>query len=206
MNAADLTSAREPIIELRPGHSKWDYTHSIGNLKPDVIPEIWPGSQEEADPFLKDLSAFRGPIVWLNMHIDRLLEVAGRSFGLVHEGYSESPSWKVLCGGIEFAKDDPWINVVRLAEGSGGRILAEAVDETGRRFPYVVQAENLWYFADSPFAFAVEGGRFLILAELLHDILGRPHERSRRALVRIEDVNPESDPASLRRIADYLAR
>jgi hypothetical protein len=44
----------EPIIELRPGHSKWDYNHSIGALKPDVIPEIWPGSQEEADPFLKD--------------------------------------------------------------------------------------------------------------------------------------------------------
>ena len=74
----------------------------------------------------------------------------------------------------------------------------------GGRFPYAIHTGNLWYFADSPFAFALEGGRFLILAELLHDILGRPHTPSRRALVRIEDINPESDPASLKKIADYL--
>ncbi len=56
------------------------------------------------------------------------------------------------------------------------------------------------------FAFAVEGGRYLILAELLHLILGQPHAPSRRGLVRIEDVNPQSDPSSLRKIADYLGR
>ncbi len=44
----------KPIIDLRPGHSKWDYAHSIKNLEPDVIPEIWPGTLEEAQPYLQD--------------------------------------------------------------------------------------------------------------------------------------------------------
>jgi hypothetical protein len=34
-----------------PGHLKWDYSYSIGRLKPDVVVHIW-GPQEEAAPYL----------------------------------------------------------------------------------------------------------------------------------------------------------
>jgi hypothetical protein len=33
--------------DLRPGHNKWDYPYSIGQLKPDVITQLW-GDTEEA--------------------------------------------------------------------------------------------------------------------------------------------------------------
>lgn len=36
-----------------PGHMKWDYKHSIGDLAPDVVAELW-ASPEEAEPYLKD--------------------------------------------------------------------------------------------------------------------------------------------------------
>ncbi len=42
------------VFGFRPGHNKWDYAHSIGELKPDIIPEVWQGSLEEALPYLKD--------------------------------------------------------------------------------------------------------------------------------------------------------
>jgi hypothetical protein len=47
------------LIDFRPGHNKWDYAHSIGDLKPDLIPEIWAGTQAEADPYLKDYTVIQ---------------------------------------------------------------------------------------------------------------------------------------------------
>jgi len=39
---------------MRPGHMKWDYAHTFGVLKPDVIVSIWEGTNDEAAPYLKD--------------------------------------------------------------------------------------------------------------------------------------------------------
>ena len=35
-----------------PGHLKWDYEYSIGQLKPDVVVELWE-SPQEAKPYLE---------------------------------------------------------------------------------------------------------------------------------------------------------
>lgn len=44
----------EDVPDMRPGHMKWDYAHTIGELKPDVIVSIWPGTDKEAAPYLTD--------------------------------------------------------------------------------------------------------------------------------------------------------
>jgi hypothetical protein len=44
----------EDIPDMRPGHMKLDYAHTFGELKPDVIVSIWPGTGDEAAPYLKD--------------------------------------------------------------------------------------------------------------------------------------------------------
>lgn len=44
--------SRYGIVNFRPGHSKWDYAYSIGELKPDVIAQLWEETQEEANPYL----------------------------------------------------------------------------------------------------------------------------------------------------------
>jgi len=44
----------EDIPDMRPGHMKWDYAHTFGQLKPDVIVSIWPGTGDEAAPYLAD--------------------------------------------------------------------------------------------------------------------------------------------------------
>ena len=33
---------------MRPGHMKWNYAHTIGELRPDVITALWEGTGEEA--------------------------------------------------------------------------------------------------------------------------------------------------------------
>jgi hypothetical protein len=42
------------IPNMRPGHMKWDYAHTFGKLKPDVIVSIWEGTGEEAAPYLEE--------------------------------------------------------------------------------------------------------------------------------------------------------
>ena len=37
--------------DLRPGHNKWDYEYSIGQLQPDVVTQLW-GRPEEAKPYI----------------------------------------------------------------------------------------------------------------------------------------------------------
>lgn len=65
--AIDLLGKADPVIahgpirfpmsiadipDMRPGHMKWDYAHSLGRLKPDVIVLLWEGTVEEAEPYL----------------------------------------------------------------------------------------------------------------------------------------------------------
>jgi hypothetical protein len=42
------------IPTMRPGHMKWDYAYTFGELQPDVIVSIWEGTSEEAAPYLED--------------------------------------------------------------------------------------------------------------------------------------------------------
>jgi hypothetical protein len=38
------TRERQPTIGFYPGHDKWDYGYSIGQLRPDVVAELWHAS------------------------------------------------------------------------------------------------------------------------------------------------------------------
>lgn len=39
---------------MRPGHMKWNYAHTIGQLKPDVIVSLWDETKKEAEPYLEE--------------------------------------------------------------------------------------------------------------------------------------------------------
>ncbi len=40
------------LVAFYPGHLKWDYAYSIGELKPDVVVQLWQ-AQDEAEPHLQ---------------------------------------------------------------------------------------------------------------------------------------------------------
>ncbi len=42
----------EDIPLMRPGHMKWDYEYTFGQLQPDVIVSLWEGTSAEAEPYL----------------------------------------------------------------------------------------------------------------------------------------------------------
>ncbi len=50
-SAAHLMPGMPPFIAFYPGHNKWDYAYSIGELQPDVVAQVW-AAPEEAAPYL----------------------------------------------------------------------------------------------------------------------------------------------------------
>ena len=66
LGKADKVIAREPIkspvslqgiADVRPGHMKWDYAYSLGELKPDVIVQLWEEDYKSAEKYLVDYEA-----------------------------------------------------------------------------------------------------------------------------------------------------
>jgi uncharacterized protein YdaL len=159
-----------------------------------------------SDSFMREISNFQGKIVWINSYVEKLLELASDKWGISFVCPENRSDWKIFYKGQEFSKEDPWLNIVEIKDKVLVKVYSWISDSQGRQFPYILQSKNLWYIADSPFSYAVEGGRFLILADLLHNILDAYHPLDRKALLRIEDVSPEDDPSYLRKIANYLHR
>jgi uncharacterized protein YdaL len=70
--------------------------------------------------------------------------------------------------------------------------------------PYITQSGNFWFVGDIPFTYMSEEDRYLAFADLLHDMLGIDHNEVHKAIMRLEDVNAETDPSDLTAIADYM--
>jgi len=73
--------------------------------------------------------------------------------------------------------------------------------------PYLLRNGNHWYFADSPFYFTTEDDRYLILADILFDVLEEKPIREdhvRPAVFRLEDIHPKVQLWYLYKMTDLL--
>ena len=84
-------------------------------------------------------------------------------------------------------------------------VLAECVRADGTTFPWAVRSGNLTYIGEIPFSYVTEGDRYLIFCDLLFDALAPTTATRHRALVRLEDIHPLSDPAALLQAAEWLS-
>jgi uncharacterized protein YdaL len=83
--------------------------------------------------------------------------------------------------------------------------LAEGLDSSnGHTFGWAVRSSNLTYLGEIPFAYVSESDRVIVFEDLLFDALAPDTAERHRAIVRLEDISPNSDPDELRDIADYL--
>jgi uncharacterized protein YdaL len=94
---------------------------------------------------------------------------------------------------------------LRITDRGKVRTLAEAVRAGGSAAPWAVRTGNLTYLGELPLPYLTPDDRYLAFTDLLFDLLAPGTPERHRALVRIEDVGPHSDPAQLKAIADYLS-
>ena len=103
---------------------------------------------------------------------------------------------------------DPDIGVTAVADATKATTLLtisnSASPTTKPPVPYVIRSGNFWYFADMPFSYIGPRDRYLVMCDMLHDILGTNAPTLHRALVRLEDVNATTTVASMQQLTDYL--
>lgn len=103
------------------------------------------------------------------------------------------------------ANADPDIGATSINNPAKAQALVTITNsKNGSVLPYVTRSGKFWYFADLPFSYIGPRDRYLVLADLLHDIIGQNHAEQHRALVRLEDVGANVDQTAMNTLTDYM--
>jgi len=187
----------QPLISYVPGTiHNYDAVFYVGTESGTEIPKS----------LIRDISQLDTTFCWLGFNIDSLLdqEPLSAKLGIHYRGIIQDKYRSVSYKNTTLIKEDPWTNVISIADEKRTRVLATASDGK-EHIPYAVRSgRNFWFFADIPTSYTIEGDRFLVFADLLHDILNEDHVEKKLAMVRIEDVHPLTSPEVLKKIARYL--
>jgi len=161
---------------------------------------VWPMT------VLRDARARKAMLAWVGYGMDAFLsgnEDQKRGLRL-DKVLLTSRYNRVRYHGTMLNKGSSMVTLLTVNDHARVKIDAEMFDPEGHRLPYMLHVNNLWLVADVPFAYIGDEDRYLAFCDLLHDMLGINHAGSRRALVRLEDVNPDDDPVLLRQAIDML--
>jgi len=179
--------------------NNFDFIFYIGYKLKNKVPDV----------FLNDVLATKKPVTWL---YTGLLEFS-RSHDLkkilgfnVSDIDSTTGFDAVKSDGRIFTKGDYHTSIINIFDKKGVQVLATTYSvKKKKEYPYIVKSKNFIYVADSPFSYADVNDRYLLFADMLHDILGEQHKESHSAIIRIEDISPMDNPDKLRDIADFLS-
>jgi uncharacterized protein YdaL len=159
---------------------------------------------------LDDVLRTRTPVMWVNDNILQLTLRAGdfaKSYGWEPVRWDRSRIAQVRYKGrslTRWARQDAGIMFSRIADPGRAKELARAIRTDGSGLSWAIRSRNLTYVAEQPFTYMSEADRVLVFADLLFDLLAPTTRERHRALVRLEDIHPRSDPEELRAVADYL--
>lgn len=108
-------------------------------------------------------------------------------------------------GATGLVNADPDLGVTAVTDPlKATAVVSVSNPKTGEVAPYVMRSGKFWYFADMPFSYIGPRDRYLVLTDLLHDILGINHPESHKALVRLEDVGALVSVQAMKTLTDYL--
>lgn len=161
---------------------------------------------------LDDVLSTDKPVIWAAFNIWQLTARAGDSafverYGWRWQGLDFSPISQVQYKGeslVRYAGSGAGVMQSLISDAQKATVLAQAVRDDGSAIAWALRSGNLTYIAELPFTYMSEEDRMLIFADLLFDALAPATPERHRALVRLEDITPVTDPAALRAIADYL--
>jgi hypothetical protein len=145
-------------------------------------------------------------LCWLGAGADRLLHHLGPELrdAIAVEGEGDRPYfYKVFYKDATLQRGSSFMVELSAIDPERVRVRAEVGDGSKRR-PYALEVGKLWLFADNPLAYFGSRDRYLVFADLLHEILEIDHPVRHSAIVRIADVSPMTDPAELEGLTRIL--
>jgi uncharacterized protein YdaL len=200
-----LSAQKAPVEQYHAGDiGKFRMVFYIGSTFDNTLPEA----------FLQDVMSTTKTVCWMKYNLWRLGPGTPygtpfeAKFGFHFEFMDSSGYTNVQYQGETLSRDAADVELGRTTISNS--TIAEAAASAWRNsesngIPYILHGSNFWYVADVPFSYISEEDRYLAFADLLHDIVGIDHAGSRRAIIRLEDVDPSYPPELLRAAADYLA-
>ncbi|HEX9080735.1 MAG TPA: polysaccharide deacetylase family protein [Holophagaceae bacterium] len=190
-----------PVASYLPGQmSTYTAVVYIGSTYDEPLPPA----------FLADVRATSIPVVWMYDNIWQLTveypDFAAAT-GWMWTGFDLAAIQGVLYKGTLLERDPlngGGILGLAISDPAKAQPLAMAQKADGTSIPWGVQSGNLFYFGEIPYSYVGPNDRYLAFADLLYTIYAPTTPTRHRALVRIEDVGPDSDPAELRAVTDAL--
>ena len=200
-----------------------DATFYLGAWSDDPLP----------DAFAADALATRRTVVWMYGNPGRLGTAAGMPLGELlgfrvegivglnapatadapYPGFPDA----VLYKGLPFVKyfdfdpdtgavgADPELANVVIEDPERAAARIEIGDSvTGETRPWLVQSDNFWFVADRALTYVHARDRYLVLCDVLHDVLGVRHAEHHRALVRLEDIGLMQVPGVIDRLGRWF--
>lgn len=206
MQAANLaghfgTVTRKKVGQYAKGDvNKYTATIYIGAIYDEPLPKA----------FLTDVATTTRPVIWVFNNIWQLTAATptfATKYGWMWSGYDERPVTSVTYKGTKLTRaadnNSPIMNYGPI-DATKAKVLATANAADGTTFPWAVRSGNLTYIGEIPFAYISETDRYLAFSDILFDALAPATAERHRAMIRIEDVGPNTDPADLKAIVDYL--
>jgi uncharacterized protein YdaL len=174
---------------------------------------IYVGVGDSALPagFLNDVGHARKPVLWMGTGVDQLFRADPGA--QARFGWSPAGDDPATVTAVDYERrllprhatdDDPTVRI-RVRDPGPARVLAKGRHEDGSTSPWAVRSGSLTYIGEVPFGYAEPGDRSLAAADLISETARPDGPDRRRALIRLEDVGPNSNPDDIRAIADYLA-
>lgn len=206
--AGNLASNRSryvlrPVAAYQPGEL-FNYTGAIyiGSVYDQPLPTS----------FLDDVLSGSRPVLWMFDNIWQLAQRSGSfagTYGWAPGTFDFTCCTRVRYRGAELVRDPATLAsgllTVSISDPAKATVLAMAFDAgSGKEIVWATRSGNLTYIGDLPFSYVGPDDRYLAAVNLISELADPNGPDRKRALVRIEDVGPNSDPAALRAIADYL--
>ena len=194
--------------EMRPARE-----YRSGDLK-RFTAAIYVGTVEGAQiprALLSDVADRARPVLWMGANIGQLFTAepaATAAYGWRPRGVDWSTTMTVDYSGQRLRREtsgDVRLTVIDAPSGERAEILAMARPQNGPSFPWAVRSDTFTYIGEVPFAYVDVGNRYLAAADIIARLVRPTPPPSRRALLRLEDVGPNTDPQQLRDIADFLS-
>ncbi|TJZ59373.1 DUF2334 domain-containing protein [Streptomyces piniterrae] len=162
--------------------------------------------------FLDDVLTTRVPVVWADQNLKRLADHNPTAWKSRYAFHTTGPNLdgvtRVTYRGTTLTRltepGDAGIRNIRIDDPHKAKVLAEGQRPDGSGSPWAVRAGNLWYIGENPFDYVTASDRYLAFSDLLFDVLAPGTPNRHRALVRLEDISPNSDPGQLRAVATCL--
>jgi uncharacterized protein YdaL len=159
---------------------------------------------------LDDVLAGSRPVVWIDHNIWQLAARAAdfkTAYGFEPWVFDFSSLLRIDYKGTSLTRHPSNGNgLMTYSSLTTASVLADAVKASdGTKMPWAVRGKNLTYIGENPMAYVTSNDRYLAFCDLLIDAFAPSTTERHRALVRIEDVSAETDPAALQAIADYLS-